>query len=72
MQLVFEAENNNLVKADLISQLRAQQERCRDLELENKLLRSAPPQPPQNEISMEKYSSLLERNKLLSEWREQV
>ncbi len=72
MQLMIEAENNRLAKADLMNQIRSQQERCHELEQENLFLKSGFPQSSQNEIPNEKYASLLERNKLLSEWREQV
>jgi hypothetical protein len=61
------------VKSDLVNQLKALQDRCKDLEKENSALKSAPkPPPPNPEVSAEKFSSLVERNKLLSEWREQL
>lgn len=71
MQLIVEAENNRVAKVELMNQLRSQQERCQELERENAFLRSAPP-PPQNDVTNEKFASVVERNKLLSEWREQV
>jgi hypothetical protein len=52
--------------------LKALQERCKDLERENSALRAAPKPAPGPEISSEKFASLAERNKLLSEWREQL
>lgn len=72
MQLIVEAEHIRAAKSDLLSQLRSLQEKCKELERENSLLRSAPPPPPVSEISSEKFASLVERNKLLSEWREQL
>ena len=62
-----------VAKGDLLSQLRGVQDKCKELERENSVLRAAPPPPsPVSEVSSEKFASLVERNKLLSEWREQL
>lgn len=72
MQLIVEAEHIRAVGSDLVNQVKTLQDRCKELELENSALKSAPKPPPVPEISSEKFASLLERNKLLSEWREQL
>ena len=63
---------SRVAKGDLLSQLRGVQDKCKELERENSVLRAAPPPSPVSEVSSEKFAGLVERNKLLSEWREQL
>jgi len=71
MQLIVEAEEFHQVKADLTNQLRSAQNCIRDLEKENANLKfefDSKMVDQQAEI----YASLVEKNKNLTDWREQL
>merc|ERR1712218_129810 len=71
MQLIMEAEEFHQVKADLTNQLRSGQNRIRDLEKENSNLKFEFDSKMIDQQA-ERYASLMEKNKNLSDWREQL
>lgn len=71
MQLIMEAEEFHQVKADLTNQLRSAQNCIRDLEKENTNLKFEFDSKMVNQDS-ERYASLVEKNKNLTDWREQL
>jgi len=71
MQLIMEAEEFHAVKADLTNQLRTTQNRIRDLEKENSSIKFEFENKMVNQQA-EKYAALVEKNKNLSDWREQL
>lgn len=71
MQLIMEAEEFHSVKNDLSNQLRIAQNKVRDLEKENSSLKFEFDSKLVDQQA-EKYASLIEKNKNLSDWREQL
>jgi len=71
MQLIMEAEEFHTVKADLTNQLRTTQNRIRDLEKENSSIKFEFENKMVHQQA-EKYAALVEKNKNLSDWREQL
>ena len=71
MQLIMEAEEFHKVKADLSNQLRTAQNRSRDLEKENKALKFEYDSKI-IDAQAERYAALVEKNKNLTDWREQL
>ncbi len=71
MQLIMEAEAFHEAKADLNNQLRSSQTRVRELEKENHQMRFEFDSKMVGQQA-EKYASLVEKNRSLSEWREQL
>jgi len=71
MQLIMEAEEFHAVKADLTNQLRTAQNRIRDLEKENSTIKFEFDSKMVDQQA-ERYAALVEKNKNLSDWREQL
>jgi len=71
MQLIVEAEEFHAVRSDLTNQLRTAQARVRDLEKENNSLKFEF-DSKMVDVHAERYASLVEKNKNLSDWREQL
>lgn len=71
MQLIMEAEEFHVVKSDLSNQLRTAQNRIRDLEKENAALKFDFDSKMVDQQA-DRYASLVEKNKNLSDWREQL
>jgi len=71
MQLIVEAEEFHQVKADLTNQLRSAQNCIRDLEKENANLKFEFDSKMVDQQA-ERYASLVEKNKNLTDWREQL
>jgi len=71
MQLIVEAEEFHAAKSDLTNQLRTAQTRIRDLEKENNSLKFEFDSKMVDQQA-ERYASLMEKNKNLSDWREQL
>merc|ERR1712083_531847 len=71
MQLIMEAEEFHQVKADLTNQLRTAQNRIRDLEKENSTIKFEFDSKMIDQQA-ERYASLVEKNKNLTDWREQL
>lgn len=71
MQLIMEAEEFHVIKSDLSNQLRTAQNRIRDLEKENAALKFDFDSKMVDQQA-ERYASLVEKNKNLSDWREQL
>lgn len=71
MQLIVEAENFHSTKNDLCNQLRSIQSRCKDLQKENAQLKLDRDTQKVDQTAG-RYASLVEKNKNLTEWREQL
>ena len=71
MQLIMEAEDFHKTRTDLSNQLRGAQNKIKELDNENKSLKF----DFENKLldqQAEKYAALMEKNKNLSDWREQL
>lgn len=71
MQLIMEAEEFHAVKADLTNQLRTAQNRIRELQKENSSIKFEYDSKMVDDQA-DRYAALVEKNKNLSDWREQL
>jgi chromosome segregation ATPase len=71
MQLIMEAEEFHVIKIDLTNQLRTAQNAVRDLQKENSKIK-LDFDTKLVDGQADKYASLMEKNKNLTEWREQL
>jgi len=71
MQLIMEAEEFHTVKADLTNQLRATQNRIRELEKENSSIKFEFDSKVVDQQA-DRFAALVEKNKNLTDWREQL
>jgi len=71
MQLIMEAEEFHTIKVDLSNQLRNAQNKIRELEKENSGMKFEFESKILDQ-NAEKYAALVEKNKNLSDWREQL